>query len=106
MLLLITLLATKLLSTRHLGLLSTDQVVWAEIKSSGRAKIKLDDGRNLRARVRIDSVITPWVILLRFDVKKRWRSPVMVLFMDALPDQEIRHLRILLKHGSFNNRNS
>ncbi|MEJ2620592.1 MAG: hypothetical protein P8163_10100 [Candidatus Thiodiazotropha sp.] len=105
MLFLVTLLASKWLRTRHLGLFSADQVVWAEIKSSGRARIKLNDGRDLRARVRIDSVITPWVILLRFDVKHRWRSPVMVLFMDALPKQEMHHLRIFLRHGSFNNRN-
>jgi hypothetical protein len=103
-LMLAILFASKWLRDRQLGFFSGGQVVRAEIAGSGRAKIKLNDGRNLRAKLRTDSVITPWVILLRFDVRQRWRGPVMVLFKDALEKREMRQLRIFLKFSNFSTR--
>lgn len=76
-------------------------VVEAKIRHTGHANIVLADGERVRARLRTDSLMTPWVVLLRFDVKNRWRHPVMLLFRDALADDVMRRLRILLKHGSF-----
>jgi hypothetical protein len=77
------------------------QVVRAKIKSSGWSRIVLIDGMKRSARLRADSLVTPWLILLRFDLRGRWRHPVMVLFQDALPEREMRSLRIFLKYGSF-----
>lgn len=77
------------------------EVVEAHIKSSGHAKILLTDGQRISAKLRTDSLVTPWLVLLRFDVRNRWRHPLMILFQDALPEDEMRRLRILLNHGSF-----
>ncbi|MCG7945909.1 MAG: hypothetical protein N0C84_06130 [Candidatus Thiodiazotropha taylori] len=96
--LLIALVLTKLPVYRKL---TPEQVVQAEIKWNGWSKIVLRDGKRQTARLRRDSLVTPWLILLRFDLRGRWRHPVMVLFQDALPQAEMRSLRILLKHGSF-----
>lgn len=96
--LLIALVLTKLPVYRKL---TPEQVVQAEIKWNGWSKIALRDGKRQTARLRRDSLVTPWLILLRFDQRGRWRHPVMVLFQDALPQSEMRSLRILLKHGSF-----
>ncbi|MBV2121992.1 MAG: hypothetical protein KUF74_11090 [Candidatus Thiodiazotropha sp. (ex Ctena orbiculata)] len=103
-LLLLSLLAvTRWSADRHIGLFRANDVVGAEIKSSGRSRIQLLDGTHFRAQLRRDSVVTPWVILLRFDVKSRWRCLVMVLFMDSLPTEEMRQLRVFLMHSSFSN---
>ncbi|MCG8487970.1 MAG: hypothetical protein MI756_10925 [Chromatiales bacterium] len=97
-LLLIVLLLTKL---PVYGKFTPEQVIKAVIKGNGWSKIVLADGTKRTARLRTDSLVTPWLILLRFDVRGRWRHPVMVLFQDTLPPTEMRSLRIFLKHGSF-----
>jgi hypothetical protein len=97
-LLIIALVLTKLPVYRRL---SPQQVEKAVINSNGWSKIVLINGTKHSARLRTDSLATPWLILLRFDVRGRWRHPVMVLFQDALPAAEMRSLRILLKHGAF-----
>ncbi|MCG8018043.1 MAG: hypothetical protein JAY97_17700 [Candidatus Thiodiazotropha sp. 'RUGA'] len=96
--LLITIVLTKL---PVYSKLTPEQVVEAKIKWNGWSKIALRDGKRQTAKLRTDSLVTPWLILLRFDLRGRWRHPVMVLFRDALPQSEMRSLRILLKHGSF-----
>ncbi|MCG7982401.1 MAG: hypothetical protein JAY90_06555 [Candidatus Thiodiazotropha lotti] len=98
LLLLILFLLTRLPVSRKF---SPEHVARAEIKSNGWSKIVLADGEKYSARLRTDSLVTPWLILLRFNLRGRWRHPVMVLFQDALPAEEMRNLRILLKHGSF-----
>ncbi|MET0081348.1 MAG: protein YgfX [Candidatus Thiodiazotropha lotti] len=97
-LLLAALVLTKLPFYR---MFTPEQVAKAEIKCNGWSKIVLTDGKKQTARLRTDSLVTPWLIILRFDLRGRWRHPVMVLFQDALPPAEMRSLRILLKHGSF-----
>ncbi|WP_069014519.1 protein YgfX [Candidatus Thiodiazotropha endoloripes] len=96
--LLIALMLTKLPVYR---VFIPGQVAKAEIRCNGWSKIVLTDGKKQTARLRTDSLVTPWLIILRFDLRGRWRHPVMVLFQDALPAAEMRSLRILLKHGSF-----
>lgn len=77
------------------------RVVEATIESSGRSKIILGNGRRVAATLRTDSLMTPWLILLRFNVRHRWQHPSMVLFQDALPKEQKRRLCVLLKHGTF-----
>jgi hypothetical protein len=100
-LLLIVLLVLIYARYQGYGVDRHNQVIEAKIKESGYCRIKLANGEWVTANLRQDSVLTPWLILLRFNIRNRWRRPVMVLFQDALPDTELRQLRILLKHGSF-----
>ncbi|MES9850269.1 MAG: protein YgfX [Candidatus Thiodiazotropha sp. L084R] len=99
--LVVTLLMLSYAQLQGYGLNLQIHVVEAQIKSSGHAKILLTDGRRFSAKLRTDSLVTPWMVLLRFDVRHLWRHPLMVLFRDALPEDEMRRLRILLNHGSF-----
>ncbi|MCU7904691.1 MAG: hypothetical protein KZQ76_02345 [Candidatus Thiodiazotropha sp. (ex Epidulcina cf. delphinae)] len=78
------------------------RVIEARIVSSGRSRLTLGDGRRLVAKIRPDSLVTPWLILLRFDSGQGPRRLTMVLFGDALPNEQVRRLRILLKFGGFN----
>ncbi|RLW68353.1 MAG: hypothetical protein B6D71_14090, partial [gamma proteobacterium symbiont of Stewartia floridana] len=66
--LLIALVLTKLPVYRKL---TPEQVVQAEIKWNGWSKIVLRDGKRQTARLRRDSLVTPWLILLRFDLRGR-----------------------------------
>ena len=77
------------------------KVMEANIESSGRSRIVLGNGRRVAATLRRDSLMTPWVVLLRFDVRYSWHHPAMVLFQDAIPEEQMRRLRVLLKHGAF-----
>jgi hypothetical protein len=99
--LLILLALLSIVRFRGYGFNQRARVIEAQIKSSGRSKLLLADGRRVTASLRKDCVLTPWLILLRFDVRNRWGHTVMVLFQDALPEEEMRQLRILLKHGSY-----
>ncbi|MCU7917393.1 MAG: hypothetical protein KZQ99_09460 [Candidatus Thiodiazotropha sp. (ex Dulcina madagascariensis)] len=102
-LLLLSLLALYALwRLRHRNGVNGGRVIEARITSSGRSRLTLEDGRRLVARIRPDSLITPWLILLRFDLGQGRRRPTLVLFGDALPKEQARRLRILLNYGEFN----
>ncbi|MCU7931309.1 MAG: hypothetical protein KZQ90_10945 [Candidatus Thiodiazotropha sp. (ex Codakia rugifera)] len=79
-----------------------NHILKARIEHDGRSRLTMGDGRRLNAKIRTDSVVTPWLILLRFDLKQGWLSPTMVLFEDALPHEQRRQLRVLLKFGGIN----
>jgi hypothetical protein len=95
------LIPTGVVQLRDLSQYRPHQVVEATIKSSGRSKVTLGNGRRVKAKLRTDSVVNPWIILLRFDLEQFWRPATMVLFEDALPREQARRLRVLLNHGHF-----
>ncbi|MEL0587135.1 MAG: protein YgfX [Candidatus Thiodiazotropha sp. (ex. Lucinoma kazani)] len=102
-LLLLLLLAIYILySQRQSQRTNRKHILKVRIEPDGRSRLTMGDGRRLIAKVRSDSVITPWLILLRFNLKQGWFHPTMVLFEDALPHEQMRQLRVLLKFGGIN----
>jgi hypothetical protein len=99
--LLIVLTLLTIARFRGYGFNQRARVIEAQIKSSGRSKLLLADGRRITASLRKDCVLTPWLVLLRFNDRNRWGHRVMVLFQDALPEEDMRQLRVLLKHGNY-----
>jgi hypothetical protein len=61
----------------------------------------MGDGRKLLARVRHDTLVTPWLILLRFDLGRGWFHPTLVLTPDTLSEDEMRRLRVLLRFSQL-----
>lgn len=90
------------LSFRQVRKQSGKQVVTARITPDGRSRLTMGDGRKLLARVRHDTVVTPWVTLLRFDLDRGWFHPTLVLTSDILSEEEMRQLRVLLRFSQFN----
>lgn len=62
----------------------------------------MGDGRKLAARIRQDTLITPWLILLRFDLDRGWRQPALLLIPGSLSEDEMRRLRVLLRFSQLN----
>lgn len=90
------------LSYRQARRRSGKRILAARIAPGGRSRITMGDGRKLLARVRRDSLITPWLILLRFDLGRGWSHPSLVLTADCLSEEEMRQLRVLLRFSEVN----
>ncbi|MEW8400919.1 MAG: protein YgfX [Candidatus Thiodiazotropha sp.] len=78
------------------------RIIRARIRPDGRARITMGDGRKLAARIRQDTLITPWLILLRFDLDRGWRQPALLLIPGSLSEDEMRRLRVLLRFSQLN----
>lgn len=72
-------------------------IVEAHIESDGRTSLTLGDGQKLRSSLRPDTLVTPWVLVLRFDTGDRFCNKNLVIFNDALSGEERRLLRVLLR---------
>lgn len=46
-----------------------------------------------------DSILTTWVMVLRFRLPNRWWPISCLIFKDSLTSQQFRELAILLRHG-------
>ncbi|MET0063811.1 MAG: protein YgfX [Candidatus Thiodiazotropha endolucinida] len=77
------------------------QIGKVTITPYGRARIVMQDGRNLRARIRRDSLVIPWLVVLRFDLDKGWPPCSLVLAPDAVSEEQMRQLRVLLRFGEI-----
>jgi hypothetical protein len=74
-------------------------VTWVRIDAEHGARLMFADGSQLQTRVRGDSLITPWLILLRFDGGRLLQRPSLLLGRDSLAPYQMRRLRVLLRYG-------
>lgn len=94
--LLLLLLLHGFRSHRHFMTRHAKRIVLAQVGGDGSVLLLWGDGRESRAMLRADTLLTPWVIVLRFDTAHR--LPVsLVLCPDAIPRAENRRLRTLLR---------
>ncbi|MEW8156599.1 MAG: hypothetical protein AB2765_18660, partial [Candidatus Thiodiazotropha endolucinida] len=57
--------------------------------------------KNLRARIRRDSLVISRLIVLRFDLDKGWPPRSLVLPSDTVSEEQMRQLRVLLRFGEI-----
>ncbi|MES9992669.1 MAG: protein YgfX [Candidatus Thiodiazotropha sp.] len=81
---------------------SGNKIIAARIRPDGRSRITMGDGQKLIARIRHDTLVTPWLVLLRFDLSGGWRHPTLLLTSDSLSQEEMRQLRVLLRFSQLN----
>lgn len=99
LLLVAALLAQSLFSHYRLHGWSRHRITQVRIDDEHAARLRFADGRLIQTRVRGDSVITPWLILLRFGGEAGLRRSSLLLGRDSLAADEMRRLRILLRFG-------
>ncbi|MBT3027387.1 MAG: hypothetical protein B6D72_05760 [gamma proteobacterium symbiont of Ctena orbiculata] len=100
--LLLILTLQSYLSYRQTRKGSGSRILLARIRPDGRSRITMGDGRKLVARIRQDTLVTPWLILLRFDLDRGWRQPALLLIPGSLSEDEMRQLRVLLRFSQLN----
>ncbi len=83
----------------RINALAGGRILRLRLDQAGEAQLQFADGRRLRSRLRDDSLITPWWMLLRFEGDGFWRHPSLLLGRDSLDPQEARRLRLLLRFG-------
>ncbi|MEW8027620.1 MAG: protein YgfX [Candidatus Thiodiazotropha sp.] len=76
---------------------SGSQILMAKITPHGRARVVMGDGRKLTARIRQDSLVTPWLVVLRFDLELGLLPPSLVLTPETISEEQLRQLRVLLR---------
>lgn len=90
----------RMASQRKLGEISTHRPVRVRIDSAHGARLVYADGRVVITRLRGDSVVTSWLIVLRFEREDGGlRRPSLLLGPDSLSADESRRLRTLLRFG-------
>ncbi|MES9814117.1 MAG: protein YgfX [Candidatus Thiodiazotropha sp.] len=77
------------------------QIEKVTITPYGRVRIVMQDGKNLRARIRRDSLVISRLIVLRFDLDKGWPPRSLVLPSDTVSEEQMRQLRVLLRFGEI-----
>ncbi len=82
------------------------RLVRVTLTASGWCRLVMASGRQHKARLRGDSFVSPWVIVLRFDLPQRRGRPSLVVFRDALPGDQVRRLRIMLGCVRFSKQTS
>ncbi|MET0065476.1 MAG: protein YgfX [Candidatus Thiodiazotropha sp.] len=80
---------------------SPSEVVRVVLTASGWCRLYMAGGRQRKARLRGDSFVSPWLIVLRFDLPQGQGRPSLVLFRDALDQDRMRRLRIILGYIRF-----
>ena len=73
------------------------RVVQVRLTSEGRAGLVTRDGRKRVGALRTDSLVTPWLIILRFRIQGTFRNENLVIARDTLSGEELRRLRVLLR---------
>jgi len=82
--------------------LHANSIVQVQLEGDDSALLLWGDGRESKAMLRADTLLTPWVIVLRFDLLQR-RLPVnLLLCSDAIPRAENCRLRTLLRFVLLN----
>jgi hypothetical protein len=99
MLLLAGLLLQLVMSHPRLPWRSSGQLQQVRIDHAHRVRLLYADGRVTETWLRVDSVITPAWLLLRFEGAGRWSHTSLLLGPDSLSGDELRRLRVLLRFG-------
>jgi hypothetical protein len=76
---------------------SGSQILRATITPYGRARIVMRDGRKQTARIRQDSLVTPWLVIVRFDLTRGLLPVSLLLLPDSVSEEQLRKLRVLLR---------
>jgi toxin CptA len=80
------------LSAGYLG-----RIVQLRLESDGRAGLTTRDGRKREGTLCADTLVTTWLVILRFRVEGHFRKENLVIAQDALSSEELRRLRVLLR---------
>jgi hypothetical protein len=80
---------------------SGGQIIKVTVTPYGRARMVMGGGQRVMARIRRDSLVTPWLIVLRFDLDRAWLPHSLVLTSDSLGEEQLRELRVLLRFGEL-----
>ena len=72
-------------------------IIQAHIESDARVRISTRDGRELEAQLQPDTLVTPWLMIVRLRIGKGFRNKSLVLGNDVLTGEERRRLRVLLR---------
>ncbi|MCU7806460.1 MAG: hypothetical protein KZQ73_01105 [Candidatus Thiodiazotropha sp. (ex Semelilucina semeliformis)] len=76
------------------------RITQARLESDGTAYLMMENGTKKRGTLRADSLVTPWVLILRFNLKRQFRMENFVIWQDMLSATELRQLRVLLRFSS------
>ncbi|MCU7845830.1 MAG: hypothetical protein KZQ93_18515 [Candidatus Thiodiazotropha sp. (ex Monitilora ramsayi)] len=69
----------------------------ARIQSDGSVELTLESGDKKRGKISRETVMTPWLLILRFTIRHQFRPEILLLWTDTLPPDELRRLRVLLR---------
>jgi hypothetical protein len=100
--LILSVLVLSVLAQRRFDTTSGRRITQVRIDDQHSARLCYADGRRLETRLRQDSLVIPWLIVLRFDGESVLRRQTLLLGWDSLADEEMRRLRILLRFGRLN----
>lgn len=98
------LLAHALHSHRRLSARYPGRIVQLHLESDGRAGLVNRDGRKREGVLCPDTLVTPWLVILRFRIMGRFRKESLVIPRDALTAEESRRLRVLLRFAVLEQR--
>ncbi len=97
--LILSLLLLSVLAQHRFDTASGRHIIQVAIDDQHTVRLRYADGRRLETRLRQDSLVIPWLIVLRFEGESVLRRQTLLLGRDSLADEEMRRLRILLRFG-------
>ncbi len=75
-----------------------ESVVELKLEAGGEVMLTLNKGQIKRGRISEESLVTPWLIILRIEIPpRRLRKASLLLWPDMLAVDELRQLRVLLR---------
>jgi hypothetical protein len=77
------------------------QILKATITPYGRVRLVMDDGGKRTARVRRDTLVTPWLVMMRFELDASWLPVSLLLTPAIISEEQLRQLRVLLRYGEI-----
>lgn len=75
------------------------RILKATLTPYGRARLVMKDGTKQTARIRQDSLVTPWLVIVRFDLAAGGLPVSLPLAWDSLDREQLRQLRVLLRYS-------
>jgi hypothetical protein len=76
----------------------SERVVELKLEANGEVMLTLDKGQIKRGRISDETVVTPWLFILRIETPpRRYRKESLLLWPDMLPADQLRQLRVLLR---------
>ena len=71
------------------------------IAPGGRVRLIMDDGRKQMARIRKDTLVSSWLVVMRFDLDRGWLPLSLVLTSETISEEQMRQLRVLLRFSEI-----
>jgi Ca2+/Na+ antiporter len=73
-------------------------VVELKLEADGEVMLKLGKGQTKQGRISDETLVTPWLIILRIEgPQRRFYKQSLLLWPDMLHADELRQLRVLLR---------